>query len=505
MHEIELKLQVPPARLAEVQAAVAGRQPAPVMRLRAAYFDTADRRLAGAAIALRLRREGRRWVQTLKGAGDDGLTRQEHNVPRGGAPAMPAVDPGLHAGMPVGDRLLALLGTAPVAPLQMLYRTDIARHVRELRVRAAGAPPARVERAIDRGRIEADPHQLPVGELEIELLAGTPHAVIETARRWQARHGLWIDLRSKAERGDLLARGERIAPARRAAASRVERSMDVAGAWQAVLRGCADQILGNASQIASGESTAEHVHQLRIGLRRLRSAGALFETPDAALMDGAATLFRQLGAARDAAVVAHEFGAALETALRRAGLEAPSTDTNAPSSNVPVDTVRATAAQAWLLDLLAAMQPDDATADVAPPPLPPLRPMLAARLDRWHRQLVSAAARYADLDDAERHRLRKRAKRLRYASEFCAPLFGRRAVRRYLKALQGVQERLGAVSDAVMAADSFSGRASVDPQAMFALGWLSARREALVGAALPDLKAFAKAERFWTKALRQRD
>jgi CHAD domain-containing protein len=269
-----------------------------------------------------------------------------------------------------------------------------------------------------------------------------------------------------------------------------------------VLRGCADQILGNASQIASGESTAEHVHQLRIGLRRLRSAGALFETPDAALMDGAATLFRQLGAARDAAVVVHEFGAAIETALRRAGLEAPSTDTNAPSSNAPADTVRAIAAQAWLLDLLGAMQPDDATTDVAPPPL---RPMLAARLDRWHRQIVGAAARYADLDDAERHRLRKRAKRLRYASEFCAPLFGRRAVRRYLKALQAVQERLGAVSDAVMAADSFSGRASVDPQAMFALGWLSARREALVAAALPDLKAFAKAERFWTKALKQRD
>ncbi len=524
MHEIELKLQVPTERLADVQAAVCGRQPPPALRLRAAYFDTADRRLAGAALALRLRREGRRWVQTLKGAGDDGLTRQEHNVARGSASAMPVMDPTLHAGTPAGERLLALLGAAPAAPLHTLYRTDIARHVRELRVRVDGTPQARVELAFDRGRIEADPHVLEVGELEIELLAGTPHAVIETARRWQARHGLWIDLRSKAERGDLLARGERIAPARRAAASRVARSMNVAAAWQAVLRECADQILANASQIASGEHAAEHVHQLRIGLRRLRSAGALFKHPDGALMEGAAQLFRQLGAARDAVVVESEFGPALEAAMRSTGVDGAALVAQSPAASdgdagtSPAALVRADATQGWLLDLLAAMQPEEAvagngdaddtgeSADAAQTAAePPLRAALAARLNGWHRRIVADAARYADLDDADRHRLRKRAKRQRYAAEFCAPLFGRRAVRRYLKALRAVQERLGAVSDAVMAAESFAQRAPTDPQAMFALGWLAARRDVLVAAASPELGGFAQVERFWKKAPKRRN
>lgn len=490
MHEIELKLQVPAARRIEVEAAVAGRAPAPRQRLQAAYVDTADRRLATAGLALRLRREGRRWVQTLKGAPDDGLTRLEHNVPRAAAAALPAIDPALHAGTPVGDRLLALLGGPPAAVLETLYRTDIQRRRRVLPVRAAGQPPARVELAFDRGRITAGARAADVSELEIELVAGSPRAVIDTARRWRLRHDLWLDMRSKAERGDLLARGATIAPARSAQPLRLAPAMDAASAWQAVLRNCADQILANASQIASGEHGAEHVHQLRIGLRRLRSALALFGRDDdaaTALGDGAAALFRRLGAARDRVVIEGEFGAPLRAAM----LAAPGGD--AP----PAELLRAPANQNLLLDLLEAMHP--ATGPAEGRAETPLRDLLAARLDRWHRQVVDAAEHYADLDETQRHRLRKRAKRLRYATEFCTALFDRRAVRRYLKALRGLQERLGAVSDAAMAMQLFAPQAATDPPAMFALGWLAARHDALVAAAGPELKAFRKAARYWKR------
>jgi CHAD domain-containing protein len=122
---------------------------------------------------------------------------------------------------------------------------------------------------------------------------------------------------------------------------------------------------------------------------------------------------------------------------------------------------------------------------------------MATRLNHWHRQVVADAKRYVELDDAQRHRLRKRAKRLRYATEFCAALFERRAVRRYLKALRGLQERLGAVSDTTMAMRAFAPRAGTEPAAMFALGWLAARREALVAASGPELKRFAKVRRYW--------
>lgn len=498
MQEIEIKLQVPTGQHRAVEVAVAGRTPTPRMRLQAAYQDTPNRSLASAGMALRMRREGRQWVQTLKGAGDDGLTRFEHNVARGAAAAMPSVEPALHAGTPVGDRLVALLGEPKGEALQSLYRTDIRRRRRALAVRTPGRPGAKVELAYDTGQIVAGDIASEVCELEIELLNGSALAVIDTARRWITRHGLWIDIRSKAERGDLLARGQRMAPARLALPLELGPvDIDMAAAWQAVLRNCGDQVLANASQIATGDHAPEHVHQLRVGLRRLRSAISLFDHEDLALEEGAAALFRALGASRDQFVTEGEFGAELLDAMRSAGLPLEANAgpaLAAPPSSDPV--LRSWPSQTFLLDLLAAMHAQPLAGE---PRL--ARPLLAARLDRWHRRLVRGARRYAELDDEARHRLRKHAKRLRYAAEFCGALFPRKPLLRYLKSLKALQERLGKVSDVMMAMEVFQPRAAHEARAMFALGWLAARREVLIGEAMPELKGFGKTEPFWLGGL----
>jgi inorganic triphosphatase YgiF len=493
MQEIELKFQVPAAARAAVDQAVAGRDRRPRMRLRAAYYDTPDRALARDGLALRLRLEGRHWVQTLKGAGDDGLTRAEHNVALAPRPGdAPAADPALHAATPVGQRLLALLKSSP--NLDCVFRTDILRRHRVLRTRQGS-----VELAFDEGSIEAGGRKLPVRELEIELVSGSPQAVIATARTWVARHGLWLDTRSKAERGDLLARGETMAEPRLQQPVALAEAMSLAEARRSVLRSCLDQVSVNASQIASGPYGDEHVHQIRVGLRRLRSALALFDgdAADPALKDPAAEFFRQLSASRDQAAVGGPLVLKLADALRAIGLTLelpPRAPGDAPAS--PETIVRSSGAQALLLELLAHTQAAPAAAIAGEPAL---REQLADRLERWHRQVVRDAKRFAELDDLARHELRKRAKRLRYGADFAASLFDRRAVRRYLKTMRAMQDRLGALIDTMVGLADYTARASTDPAALFAVGWLAAERDRLAKDCEPVLKDFRRAKRFWKR------
>ena len=506
MHEVELKLQVPASARAAVDAAVAGRTPARRLRLQAAYVDTPDAALARASLALRVRREGRDWVQTLKGAGDDALTRFEHNVRvvarATGEP--PSADPALHRGTAVGDRLLALLGHEGAAALGVRYRTDVLRRVRTLR--SGGAA---IELAFDTGAIRAgDDMTWPLCELELELVNGgaDPAALIELARSWTRRHALWLDTRSKAERGELLACGTRVAPARTARPVALTREMSAHTAWRAVRHECVGHVAANASQLASGEYGDEHVHQLRVGLRRLRSAWQLFDfmPSDPALVEAASTLFRGLGKARDQAVATVAFTAELDHAFERVGLvgrdQAPVSSASRDSAAAdPCTLVRGEPSQMLLLSLIAASLDPDGAIDAGLAD-EPLAERLVRRLKRWHKRAATDALRFAELDDAQRHRLRKHIKRLRYAIEFSAGLFERKQVKRYLKPLRELQERLGAISDVVVAIDALRSAPERQARDWFTIGWLSAHRGALIDQAGAALRNFAKVEGFWRAA-----
>lgn len=538
MKEVELKFQVPPGSRRAVESAVAGPQGARRVRLQAVYFDTPSGTLAAAGMALRLRKEGRAWVQTLKGnlPDGDGMTRFEHNVPlTDTGAAVPPIDPQRHADTPVGAALLKALRSAAkhaadptAATLERVMATDIWRRARSVRV-AGGM----VELAFDSGVIEAGPAQAPrrraVCELEFELKRGTPQALVTAAGRWVARHGLWLDTRTKAELGGLLARDLPMAAPRHASVVVLAKPMSPAEALDAVLRSCLAQISVNASQIASGLHAPEHTHQLRVGLRRLRTAlrffdgpllaGAIDAAPREALAADAAVLFRQLGEARDRAAVAEPLALQLARALAAVGQTGePPRLPDGDAAADPTVSVRQGSAQRLLLNLIARVQRGQPVATpagsawtaalarvTADPVAEPsdadaaLRERLAQRLNRWHRQVLRDAGQFDTLDDEGRHRLRKRIKRLRYASEFSAALFDERAVRAYLKALRALQERLGVLNDISVGIALYAAAAPTDARALFALGWLASQRERALADCRPGLKRFVGAARFWRR------
>ena len=114
MSEQELKLHVPTASRQAVLREIKQRE-ATRIRLHAMYFDTPERELAKARIAIRLRQEGRDWVQTLKMPGINAITRIELNHPRPG----PVLDLSVYAGTEVEAALAAIKGE-----LGLRYETE---------------------------------------------------------------------------------------------------------------------------------------------------------------------------------------------------------------------------------------------------------------------------------------------------------------------------------------------------------------------------------------------
>lgn len=495
--ETELKFQVPPGRRDAVRRAL-GTAGVERVRLAARYFDTLDGRLAAAGLALRLRREGRaRWVQTLKGRGDGLMQRLEHEVVLG-AREHPGLDLARHYGTPAGALLRkALDGATPVER----FATDILRCRRVMRTRGS-AGTALVELAFDAGHVRAGTSDRAVCELEFELIDGAPAALLALAARWVARHGLWLDVRSKAEVGHRLASDAEEVPAVGAEPPMISARMGPRRALAALVQSCLAQVLPNLAELAAPlgrGAQVETVHQLRVGLRRLRTAlrefGRDVEGVEPAWDAALAETFRALGTQRDSDVITETLRPAF-AAARAAGFDGASEPAPAAAPGVDLGTaLRGRGLHAVLLALIGFVLAAHDTPESADAPT--LKARARQRLKRLHREVSTEADSFATLSDESRHRLRRRAKRLRYTLEFTAPLFGRKACARYLVELRSLQQGLGELNDLALALAWIEAQAPADTRSAFVRGWLAARRESVAAQCATALGALARTERPW--------
>ena len=494
--ETELKFRIPADRLESLRKAVDTKS-AKTSLLEAYYYDTGEADLANARMALRLRSETvdgvSQWEQTLKGEGPSALQRLEHNVAFA-SHNRPALDVRRHESSPAGKALSRVLKSAVAPDLEELYHTSIQRTRR-----AVSRGGARIEIALDEGHIRARGLQISVCEVEFELLGGELPAFMDFVQKWVERFQLQLDTRSKSVRGHWLARSQTIVPPAKSEPLDLHGVVTPEEALRAMLNNTLSQVLANASQLSDVHTGTEHLHQLRVGLRRLRTVlrvyGHLAPLAGHDQVAALASLFQKLGATRDLDAMAESLWPALHAA--GAPLVEPPESAKQDSSPEPAALLRSPQIQTLWLGLISSFGLADQTGPHAAGSAESLRAALAAPLKHLQKQVKRDSVHFSTLDDPSRHALRRRIKRLRYAAELCGSLWSPKAVSKYLRRLQKAQAPLGEFNDAVVAEGVYRHLAGEDPRAWFSVGWLVAKRAALLKTCARSLKKAATETVFW--------
>lgn len=179
--------------------------------LRSIYYDTPTLELARQGMGLRLRQQGKAWVQTLKFKPPKPASPDATTDATSSAAAAPASQ-GLHARVEIehttATQALELhrIDHAPIR--DFLSSPGIAPHLRpvfETRIqRTQWQLPCNsslLELALDVGTIEGNSRSLPVSEIEIELKHGSADALFTVSQTLQQAFALSPQAQNKAERG----------------------------------------------------------------------------------------------------------------------------------------------------------------------------------------------------------------------------------------------------------------------------------------------------------------
>ncbi len=506
MPELELKLYVAESDLPKARSALlamAGRPRPSRAKLTTTYYDTARDALRERELMLRVRKQGRRFIQSVKAhdlTGADVLERGEwEDRVKGAAPDLDAPQSGGH--------VRAAVASDELVPL---FTTVVERTAFVLRPRQD----TEIEVAIDRGAIVVpNGGSEPIHEIELELKRGDTVVLWDVALRLLEIVPCRIGTRSKGERGYALARGERGQPPVLHAQKMVlDRKMLLDAALQVAGRRLIAAILRN--ETAAREGVAEAVHQMRVAIRRLRAVlSAMRRMLPQEHYSWANGELKWLGSALGAARNWDVFAENLVGPLKGALAETPELETLSRAAerhrDNAYDEVRAVIASARYTGSIMRLarwfeargwrdQPvtEDSARLVAP--LSKVAPDL---LQRLHRKAWRCSRGFAHLAPQDRHKLRIALKKLRYAIEFLESIYGRRAVARYMRRLKPLQDGLGRESDVraahALAAALAGDGGKVERACGVVLGWYSRALSESEKETRKHVRRFRRVPSFW--------
>lgn len=279
MVEVELKFQIPEARRNALLKALDPKK-SEIIQLKAKYYDTEECLLSQHGVALRQRLEGTRWIQTLKAAGKSHLHRFEHNYDLGEQEQTPELDLTIYNNDAEAQQILThALGSAQ-AQLKLQFETDIQRTFRVLQFEETD-----IEVSLDIGEVRTETEQREVHEVEFELKAGSIQALLAFSFEWVKKYQLWLDVRSKAEVGHLLAKHQKVSPAKSAKEFTLSKKDAANKNLRLLIAQQLQHLLPNIAAIAAVVAEKEHIQQAQIALDHLNLTLSLFKDWNEAVSD----------------------------------------------------------------------------------------------------------------------------------------------------------------------------------------------------------------------------
>ncbi|MBA4142294.1 MAG: CYTH and CHAD domain-containing protein [Nitrosospira sp.] len=457
--EIELKLRLQPENVSRLQRCTLLRtlsiSRSVTRKVHSIYYDTGNFDLRRSNTAFRLRRTGKRWVQTIKGGGNAivGL----HQRFEWEAPVLKA-QPDFNA---ISDpALFALFDDAGLREkLHPVFITEFNRSTRILRL----ADNSEVEFCLDRGRIITPERSIPFCEMELELKSGSPGLLFEFALDLLRIVPLRLENVSKAERGYALISRRKPSPLRATPVALVA-EMQVSKAFKAIAWNCLNHLHSNEAGMLE-DRDMEYLHQMRVALRRERSAFGIFSSAfSRAAFNPMAKdlkwLAGQLRPARDWDVFVTGTLASVCASFNEnpgmLALREKCEQIRCRHKDVARDAVESKhytgvmlklgawlSAESWLVS----RDRSTSSGEAEEASWEPIKVFSAAMLSHRHKQLKKHGKKLKSFDAPELHALRIMAKKQRYAAEFFAGLYSHKKAKRYIKSLAALQDVLGVIND----------------------------------------------------------
>ena len=294
--ELEVKLELAPMSLSALKKI-------PLFRTReltprraievSVYFDTDKHKLRQNGVMLRVRRIGKRHIQTIKATGNSGtFERDEWEAEIVGE------KPDLHLAR--GTALEPLLNDKLRRRLKPLFETRAQRTIYPITNEAHA-----IALTADRGTIDTGTRSLRLCEIELELERGKVAELFGIARELFQALPLRLAVKSKSERGYEILKDEHGLPVK-AGPVTLPADEGTRNAFRIIGHACLRQIVANEPALIKGDP--EGVHQMRVGLRRLRAGISLFSVllPDSqteAIKAELKWLAGELGQARELEVL----------------------------------------------------------------------------------------------------------------------------------------------------------------------------------------------------------